>query len=135
MTQVTVLTGRDRRRKWDLDDRHRILTMAFAPGAVIADIARQFDIASSMIYKWRRQALATQKVVGFAPAVITEDLAALPSAPSVPSPLASASASASASVPVAVAVAITVEYPSGVRLKIEASASAALVTAALRALQ
>ena len=125
MTQVTVLTGRDRRRKWGLDDRHRILTMAFAPGAVIADIARQFDIASSMIYKWRRQALTTQKVIGFAPAVITEDLAALPSAPSVPSPLASASASA----------AITVEYPSGVRLKIEASASAALVTAALRALQ
>ncbi len=74
MTQVTVLTGRDRRRKWGLDDRHRILTMAFAPGAVIADIARQFDIASSMIYKWRRQALTTQKVIGFAPAVITEDL-------------------------------------------------------------
>ena len=54
MTQVTVLTGRDRRRAWSLDDRHRILTAACAPGAVIADIARQFDIASIMIYKWRR---------------------------------------------------------------------------------
>jgi transposase len=128
MTQVTVLTGRDRRRKWDLDDRHRILTMAFAPGAVIADIARQFDIASSMIYKWRRQALATQKVSGFAPAIITADSETLPSVPSVPSPLAPQSATA-------MPVAITVEFPSGVRLKIEASASSALVTAALRALQ
>ena len=123
MTQVTVLTGRDRRRKWNLDDRRRILTMAFAPGAVIADIAREFDIASSMIYKWRRQILATQKVVGFAPAIITEDLAALPSTPLSPPSAA------------VVPVAITVEYPSGVRLMIEASASAALVTAALRALQ
>ncbi len=104
--------------------------MAFAPGAVIADIARQFDIASSMIYKWRRQALAT-KVSGFAPAIITEDLAALPSVPSVPSvpsPLAPPSATA-------VPGAITVEFPSGVRLTIDASASSALVTAALRALQ
>jgi len=101
--------------------------MAFAPGAVIADIARQFDIASSMIYKWRRQALATQKVSGFASAIIT-DLAALPSVPSAPPPLAPASVTA-------VPGAITVEFPSGVRLTIEASASAALVTAALRALQ
>src|SRR5271154_3717586 len=97
MTQVTVLTGRDRRRKWDLDDRHRILMMAFAPGAVIADIARQFDIASSMIYKWRRQALATQKIVGFAPAVITEGLAALPLAPPAFSSLVSPSPSPSPS--------------------------------------
>jgi len=130
MTQVTVLTGRDRRRKWDLDDRHRILTMAFAPGAVIADIARQFDIASSMIYKWRRQALATQKVSGFVPAIITDgvDLVTLPSVPSAPPSLAPASATAMPG-------SITVEFPSGVRLTIEASASAALVTAALRALQ
>ena len=99
--------------------------MAFAPGAVIADIARQFDIASSMIYKWRRQALATQKVSGFASAVITADLATLPS---VPSPVAPQSATAMPG-------AITVEFPSGVRLTIEASASSALVTAALRALQ
>jgi transposase len=127
MTQVTVLTGRDRRRKWGLDDRHRILTMAFAPGAVIADIARQFDVASSMIYKWRRQALATRKVSGFAPAIISEDLAVLPSVPPAPPSLASATAVAGAT--------ITVEFPSGVRLTIEASASAALVTAALRALQ
>ena len=127
MTQVTVLTGQDRRRAWSLDDRHRILTAACAPGAVIADIARQFDIASSMIYKWRRQALATQKVSGFASAIIT-DLATLPSVPSAPPPLAPASVTA-------VPGAITVEFPSGVRLTIEASASAALVTAALRALQ
>ena len=102
--------------------------MAFAPGAVIADIARQFDIASSMIYKWRRQALATQKVSGFAPAIISEDLAVLPSVPSAPPPLAPASATAMPG-------SITVEFPSGVRLTIEASASAVLVTAALRALQ
>ena len=58
MTQVTVLTGRDRRRNWCLENRPRILTTACAPGAVISEVARQFDIASSMIYKWRRQTVA-----------------------------------------------------------------------------
>src|ERR1700751_4833598 len=74
MTQVTVLTGRDRRRAWSLDDRHRILTAACAPGAVIADIARQFDIASSMIYKWRRQARGANRPGAFAPAVVMSTL-------------------------------------------------------------
>jgi transposase len=120
MTQVTILTGRDRRRNWSLEDRHRILTAAFAPGAVISAIARQFDIASSMIYKWRRQAVAANRALAFVPAVVTDaepppavEQAALPPAP----------------------VAIAVEFSAGVRVVIDATAPAALVTATLRALQ
>lgn len=30
---------------------------AFAPGAVVADVARQFEVSTSLIYKWRQQAL------------------------------------------------------------------------------
>jgi transposase len=115
MTQVTVLTGRDRRRAWSLDDRHRILTAACAPGAVIADIARQFDIASSMIYKWRRQARAANRTVAFAPAVVT-DVDPPARAPLQPP-------------------AITVEFSAGVRVSIDAGASAALITATLLALR
>jgi transposase len=120
MTQVTVLTGRDRRRAWSLDDRHRILTAACAPGAVIADIARQFDIASSMIYKWRRQARAANRTVAFAPAVVTD----------VDSP-----ARAPLQPPPATLAAITVEFSAGVRVSIDAGAPAALITATLLALR
>ena len=119
MTQVTVLTGRDRRRKWSLDDRHLIMAAAFAPGAVIADVARQFDIASSMIYKWRRQALAANRVVAFVPAVVMDDEAPAPVPPQPP----------------AVPVAVTVEFSTGVRVNIDATAPAALITATLLALR
>jgi hypothetical protein len=51
----------DRRRKWSSEERRRILAAAFALGAVISNVARQFDVASSMIYKWRGQARAASR--------------------------------------------------------------------------
>jgi len=120
MTQVTVLTGRDRRRIWSLEDRNRILMAACAPGAVISEIARQFDIASSMIYKWRRQAVAANRALAFVPAIVGDAEAP----PTVPPPD-----------PPPTPVAITVEFSAGVRVIIDAAAPTALVTAALLALQ
>ena len=120
MTQVTVLTGRDRRRNWSLEDRHRILTAACAPGAAISEVARQFDIASSMIYKWRRQAVAANRALAFVPAVVAEAEPAPAVVPPEPAPAP---------------VAITVEFSAGVRVVIDATAPTTLVTATLRALQ
>ena len=57
MAQITLLTGPERRRRWSDDERQRILVAAFAPGAVVADVARQFEVSASLIYKWRQQAL------------------------------------------------------------------------------
>ena len=126
MTQMTIMTGEDRRRKWPRAERERILAAAFAPGAVVTKVARQFDVASSLIYTWRRQAagIATVKPVGFSPAVLIEQ--AKNPAPEVP-PL-------SGPVP-AEPVAITVEFSAGVRVTIDATAPTALVTATLLALQ
>ncbi len=72
MSQVTVITGRDRRRKWGSEERRRVLDAVFAPGAVISHVARQFDVASSMIYKWRHEAMAASNKLAFVPAVIAE---------------------------------------------------------------
>jgi transposase len=113
MSQVTVITGRERRRRWGEDDQRRILTAAFAPGAVVADISRQNDISTSLIYKWRRDALATREGAAFAPAIIVGG--AGPVAPE--------------------AAAITVELAGGTRVRIGAQASVALVAATLRALR
>src|SRR5271156_5859769 len=120
MTQVTILTGRDRRRNWSLEDRHRILTAACAPGAVISEVARQFDIASSMIYKWRRQAVAANRALAFVPAVVAE---------------AERPPTVEQAEPAPAPVAIKVEFSAGVRVVIDATAPTALVTATLRALQ
>jgi hypothetical protein len=39
---------------------------------VISEISRQFDIASTMIYKWRRQAVAANRALAFVPAVVAQ---------------------------------------------------------------
>ena len=57
MSQMIVQTGPERRRRWSLEDQRRILASAFAPGAIVADVARRNEVATSLIYKWRREAL------------------------------------------------------------------------------
>ncbi|QKE93689.1 transposase (plasmid) [Lichenicola cladoniae] len=114
MPQITLLTGPERRRRWSWDERRRILNAAFMPGAVVADVSRQFEVSTSLIYKWRRQAM-TETSMPFAPAVL------LPEAAPIASP--------------ADTTAITVELVNGTRLRIDAQASPALVTAALQALR
>ncbi|WP_352799500.1 transposase [Mesorhizobium sp. M0870] len=45
MSHVTLLTGPERRR-WSEEDQCRILAAAFAPGATVAAVARQYEIWS-----------------------------------------------------------------------------------------
>ncbi len=80
----------------------------------MADAARQFEVSTSLIYKWRQQTLAGEPTAAFAPAVmLAEPATAAPSD----------------------TTAIMVELSNGVRLRIGSHASAALVTATLRALR
>lgn len=55
MTQVHVLTGPERRRRFSLEQKRAMVAAAFAPGAVVADVARRADVCSSLIYRWRRE--------------------------------------------------------------------------------
>ena len=52
------MTGPVRRRQWRKEDKLRILREAFAPGAVVADVARRHDIRTPQIYQWRTEFLA-----------------------------------------------------------------------------
>lgn len=119
MAQMTVMTGPERRRRWGDDERQRIMEAAFAPGAVVAKVARQFDVATSLIYKWRRQAGA-----GFEPAFTPAMVIDNGIVPQVGAPVVGA-----------LVTPIRVELSGGSRVNIEASAPAALVVAVLRALR
>lgn len=48
MTQVTLLTSPERRGRWSPAERETILAAAFAPGSVVADVARQFEVSTSL---------------------------------------------------------------------------------------
>jgi len=78
MTHMTLLTGPERRRRWNEDGRARILSASFAPGAVVADVARQFEISTSLIYKWRKACLAPAAAPAFAPAILVDAPEATP---------------------------------------------------------
>jgi transposase len=115
MSQVTLLTGPERRRRWGEEDRARILAAAFTPGAVVKDIARQYDVSTSLIYKWKREATATETAPAFAPAIVVNDPTAISTA--------------------AEAAAVTVSLLRGVQVRIAANAPSSLVTAVLQALR
>jgi transposase len=115
MSQVTLLTGPERRRRWSEEDRARILAAALAPGAVVKDVARRYDVSTSLIYKWKREMAPTEAGPGFVPAIVVDDAAA----GSVTSE----------------AAAITVILVRGVQVRIAAHAPASLVTAVLQTLR
>ncbi len=52
---VEILTGPERRRRWSVEEKARIIAEAQAPGARVADIARRHGISRSLLYTWRRE--------------------------------------------------------------------------------
>ena len=53
--RVEVLTGPGRRRKWSDVAKARIVAEALGLGAVVADIARQWQVCPQQIFGWRRE--------------------------------------------------------------------------------
>ena len=56
--RVDVRVGVERRRRWAREDKLRIVRDCLEPNAVISDVARRHDVSASLIYAWRKQALA-----------------------------------------------------------------------------
>src|SRR5271170_3920771 len=54
MASVEVLAGPERRRRWSVEQKRAIVAAAFAPGAMVREVARQTDVTPSLIYRWRR---------------------------------------------------------------------------------
>ncbi len=122
MGQVTVFSGPQRRRRWSDDERLRILSEAFAPGACVARVAQQHDVSTSLVYTWRRKLRAASSE----PAVTELESPQFAEAMITPERGSSRHS---------LGPAIVVDLARGNRVSIFASASPALVAAALRALR
>jgi transposase len=81
MGQVHIITGAERRRRWSEEQKRTIVAAAFAPGAVVAEVARRADINASLIYRWQKELQAGCS--GFAEVVVEAAAPAAGPAPAV----------------------------------------------------
>ena len=112
VASIEVLAGPERRRRWSSEQKQAIVAAAFAPGAVVRDVARRTDVTSSLIYRWRRELRATAN--GFARVLMAPAGDGI--GPPPPAPV------------------IEIEFAGNARVRIPASVSPALAAAVVEAL-
>ena len=82
MSRVDVLSGVERRRRWNAEEKRGLVEAAFAPGAVVSEVARRADIHPNQLYRWRQE---LGFAAGFAEVVIS-GICGLPASDVSPSP-------------------------------------------------
>jgi transposase len=117
--RVEVLTGPGRRRKWSDDDKARIVAETLEPGAVVAEVARRWQVCPQQVFTWRREMRAGAAArLDFVPIVAEPP-------PAVPEPAAS-------SVGPAPSVEVTL---AGAVLRVAPGTDRELLTTVLRAIR
>ena len=74
---MEIITGADRRRRWRLEEKLRIVAEVEQPGASFADVARRHEVSRGLLWNWRGQVrrgeLAPEPMPTFLPMRITAD--------------------------------------------------------------
>ena len=123
-----VLTGPERRRRWSVEEKLRVLAQSVAPGSSVMLVCRMHGISSGQLYTWRRQFRAGE-LTGFAPVRVASPVGQLaPSSPVVDPAPANLEVDRSAD------GMIEVELPSGVKLRITGMVDEAALRRVLSAL-
>ena len=109
---VEIITGRERRRRWSVTDKLRILAECDAPGVQVAEVAARHGLYRSLVFQWRRQARdgllvaePTQEFVPVRVAVAGRRGEPLPDPEPTPPPSRKAAA-------------IEIELPDGIRVRV-----------------
>jgi transposase len=134
MMGLEIISGVERRRRWSVADKLRIVAEADEPGATVAEVARRHEISRSILWTWRKQARAGRLTMsdppGFLP-VVVDAVSAIDTAASEPS---AASLQADAPPPPDQR-AITITLANGTRLEISAALSLPALSCIIGALR
>jgi transposase len=72
---VEIITGRERRRRWSIEEKLRIVAETREPGVRVTDVAARNGVYPSLLFHWRRQVrqgvLCPAPPAGFTPVRIT----------------------------------------------------------------
>src|ERR1035441_5071121 len=52
---VEIITGKERRRRWSVEDKLRIVAETEERGARVTEVAARHDVYPSLLFLWRRQ--------------------------------------------------------------------------------
>jgi len=52
---LEIITGIERRRRWRVEEKLRIVAESQRAGATVAEIARRHEVSHSLSWTWRRQ--------------------------------------------------------------------------------
>ena len=135
--RVDIRVGTERRRRWSREEKLHIVRESLEPNAVISDVARRNEIAPSLIYVWRRQALAGL-IEGFHQVRVVPEVRQLESGPEAPQPLPAIECNGTKAAEVAsvepTRAAIEVTLPNGTVVRVDGAADAKALRAVLGAL-
>lgn len=59
---IEILSAADRRRRWSIDQKLRIVAESSEPGASVRAVAARHDVYPSLLHSWRRQVRRGQLV-------------------------------------------------------------------------
>lgn len=52
---LEIITGRERRRRWSVEDKLRLVAETHEPGAGVRSVAVRHGVCESLLFAWRRQ--------------------------------------------------------------------------------
>jgi transposase-like protein len=108
-TTVEIIGARERRRRWGLDEKLRIVAETHETGANVRAVAARHDVYPSLLHAWRRQVrqgrLAAPGPTQFVPVRVAETA---PMAAGLPPPV----------IPRPAAETIEIVLPDGSRLRV-----------------
>jgi transposase len=73
--RIEVITGQRRRRRWNAEEKGRIVAKSFEEGANISEVARRHGVARGLLTVWRHQvaARARSQAPSFVPIEFTPE--------------------------------------------------------------
>ena len=64
---LNKLNGGDRKHnarcRWPVDEKVRLIEVSMAPGSSISLVARTYDVAPTLLYRWRKQMSEGSKTI------------------------------------------------------------------------
>ena len=54
--KIEIVTGRERRRRWSVEEKLRLVAATYESGASVKQVAAAEDISAGLLFTWRRQA-------------------------------------------------------------------------------